>query len=484
VPIPGGLFLHVAWIGAAFLLLDVVGLIAFALLRHCRRQRHLIHLQELERIIEPTLRDLCSGAIDYPQGLDYLRSLNPTLGLLEELFTAYRDPPEPWIVVLERLCQDLGLVDLWQRCLVPMGPAPGHEGLWQRMLSGARAHPLAFVRRAEAAEYLGIIRHRASWRVLVEALSDPHVTVRSVAARALARIGEPESFAGLAQRLRSAALEPVPDISCGALKMALASFPLAEAPRLTGFLEDPAWQVRDLALRVVSATIERQAAARAGAAAGLIGLNPRLTDLLFARLASDESPEVRARVAEVAGRIEDVRSVPLLQGLVNDPEWFVRLHAVRALARQRAVLIGDLSRTLTDANWRVREAAAEALCALGQRGIGGLLDHFSTTEDRYSQDQIAEQLGKAGLLFALLESSSDPRRERERRFVQGMLRLGKGEALQAALATGTASTYPDALPDAFPSALDFAMHSPVARRVEIDGSESAPLPTVVLAGRC
>lgn len=220
--------------------------------------------------------------------------------------------------------------------------------------------------------------------------------------------------------------------------MALAAFPLSEAGRLKAFLEDPCWQVRSLAAGIVSAMAEQEAAACAKQERELPPLESELAEIFFGRLAFDKSPEVRARVVDVAGYVEDSRCLPLLRALANDPEWFVRLRAVRALARHHLTPLSAFGPRLTDPNWRVREAAAEELCALGSAGVSALLDHFSTTRDRYSKEQIAEQIGKAGLLPSFLETFSDPGRESARKSLEAMVCMGKGQELLPALGNGAA----------------------------------------------
>jgi HEAT repeat protein len=458
---PSGLILRFAWTGAILTLSAALGLILFAVSRHASRRSRVRRFQKLRRNLEPLLRDLYEGVVDYDHALNRLRVLSGDFSQrsIQEVLIGDRNGPGGRVAILRRLCDDLGLVDAWQRQLIPEAPAGTENRRGHTTLTGRTAHPLSFVRRAEAAENLGIIRHRPSWPVLVQGLSDPHVTVRSVAARALGALGEPESFCRLADRLRSAALDSLPEVSAGTLKMALAGFPLSAALHLRKFLADPSPAVRSLAASVITAMLQHKAALGARQYGQALILHPQLVDLFFERLASDENAEVRARVAEVAGYVEDVRSVPVLCNLANDPEWFVRLHVVRALAHHPGTPLSEISRHLTDRHWRVREAAAQALSGNGHDGIGGLLHHFSSTEDRYSQEQIAEQIGKLGLLPSILESFGTPGRDKETRFVEGMVRIGQGEALLAALENGTARRCSEILQRAFASNPDVAIRS-------------------------
>ena len=438
---PEEFILRLAWPGAVLLLLALAALSLFALWQHSSRHSRLRRVRDLQSKVEPLLTSLFSGSIEYAAALKRIGDLaaQSESDSIGELLTAEPNPPGERILILRSLCEDLGLVALWQRQLILEQPsASGRDSGHRQVHVGRRRHVFAFVLRAEAAENLGIIRHQPSWPLLVRALSDPHLTVRSVAARALASILEPESFPGLAEHLPSAALELAPEISAGTLKMALASFPVNEASRLKKFLEDPSWQVRSLAAGVIAAMLQQQ-----DAGSGCESLPPcvpdaGVLDIFFGRLAFDQNPELRARASDVAGYVHDPRSLALLKQLVNDAEWFVRLRAVKALARHRPTSVVTIKGSLTDSHWRVREAAAQALCDFGQLGVGVLLDHFSTTTDRYSQEQIAEQIGKAGMLPLILETCIHSGRQSELAFVRGMVRMGKGEALLAALGDGAA----------------------------------------------
>jgi HEAT repeat protein len=95
----------------------------------------------------------------------------------------------------------------------------------------------------------------------------------------------------------------------------------------------------------------------------------------------------------VIARLDDPRVVLRLVALLDDPVWFVRLHAVRALAHRRAVTLAEhVTRQLTDANWRVRAAAVRTPLSFGPVGDKQVVEHFFATEDRSSSEQIAEEL--------------------------------------------------------------------------------------------
>src|SRR5579859_7751492 len=184
--------LRFAWPTAILFLTAAAGLMAFAVLRRLSRRSYRGRLLDLGNEVRPLLNALLADSIEYGDVLSQLRALQRQYkqAALEKWLMADRDLSPEKVPVLRRLCEDLGLIDLWQRRLVAersTGSEPSQG------IARGRSHPLSFVLRAESAENLGIIRHRPSWRILVEALTDPHITVRAVASRALARIQEPES---------------------------------------------------------------------------------------------------------------------------------------------------------------------------------------------------------------------------------------------------------------------------------------------------
>jgi HEAT repeat protein len=411
----------------------LLALVAFVFARRGYRHLHFCRLDKVRVECGPVVEGVLTGSTGMEEGLCTLRALSEgrPLTLLETVLTVDKNPSPERAAILARLCEEMGLVAQWQARLASVasnymqetGEPVGRKRNWLHRMS-----PLGFVLRAQAAENLGVIRHQPSWPLLVEALGDRHSSVRSAAARALGRIQEPESFPALVRRLESAATEPLPKISIRSLKIALGSFPLAQAMYLGRLLESPQEQVRFLAADLVAQLVEREATVRSEhdpAGRGLpsqiaeisltlsaLAGTSRPTDddldqsrvpagiaqMFLTRLRLDENPDVRARAADVIGWLKDERALPALSGLSEDPVWFVRLHAVRALAHQAPPAIEAWARRLTDSCWRVREAAAQALGALGRAGFDRLLEHFLNTEDRYSQEQVVEQFERAGLV--------------------------------------------------------------------------------------
>jgi hypothetical protein len=96
--------------------------------------------------------------------------------------------------------------------------------------------------------------------------------------------------------------------------------------------------------------------------------------------------------------------IPLLQ----DPVWFVRLQAIRSIRvmgnEAAAPLIGKL---IYDGNWQVRNEAAQALTALGERSLDIFLD-ILTGSDRYAKDSICEEIEKTDYSSQLIKNLTAP----------------------------------------------------------------------------
>jgi HEAT repeat protein len=127
-----------------------------------------------------------------------------------------------------------------------------------------------------------------------------------------------------------------------------------------------------------------------------------------------EDAEVRSKALKVLGLV-DTASVPfdqnLLLPLLEDPAWFVRLQAVRALGnldnRTAIAFIGGL---LLDQNWQVRDAAATALTKFGNDSIDIFLKTLKS-KDRYAKESICEEIEKTNFSSFLIENLASENRE-------------------------------------------------------------------------
>jgi len=410
------------------LLLANGAIVAMTLARRQRRDRFFLRLDDLRRHYGPVVAGLVTGKIEYSQALKALKEIS---GLDRDYFLEQlcliKQPTAAQVPILRRLSEDLGLVKVWQRQLAGQfevatlrDALARPEGLFQ--LVGR----LRFLLRAKCAENLGTIRHQPSWPLLLKALDDPHGDVQEAALRSLAAIGEVQSIPALIGRLHQVILNPATPLSLRSVKTALLSFNITEAPELIPSLKHAQRRIRFFATDIIREMTERQAATDQE-----FILEPRifteeLRELFLDRLCFDENPDVRARAAPVIARIADPRSTPILLTLLEDAQWFVRLHALRALSSpQFQPQAAEIARHLTDPNWMVREAAGKALLVFGQPGLRQLYENFLGSPDRYSREQIADEMQRSGLIPTLVARYAEAGEEREKRVLEQLAQMGK-----------------------------------------------------------
>ncbi len=418
-------------------LLGTGTLVAMAVARRQRRERYFQRLDDLRQRFYPVVVALLNEKIEYARGLDALKGISglDRLYFLEQLIFQ-RPPTAKQLPLLRQLCEDLGLVKVWQRNLggrydvATLRDALGRpEGILQRV---GRLH---FLLRAKSAEYLGTIQHRPSWPLLVKALNDSHADVRGVAARSLAAIGEPESIPALLEQLTRVVEHPGGSLSLRSVKSALVSFPLKECAQLLPMLRHTQPRLRFLAVDIIREMGERESSRDEDFVLASSVYGQELGEALLTHCAFDDNADVRARAAPLIAYLADVRATPVLLTLIEDPQWFVRLHAVRSLAKRKFISQAEhIARRLTDSHWGVREAAARTLLVFGRVGVDHLSDHMLKTEDRYSREQIADEMQRAGLIPTLLSQYATDEDTRESQVLGHLAEMGKTSYLLTVLA--------------------------------------------------
>jgi len=381
-------------------------LIAVAFFRRWQQIRYARYVHTLQHKYRPVLAKLLSGARS-PSGIEALRELPlADLELLLDRLFSKRKLPEWWLVFLRVLCTELGLTDLWQKRL-----ANGHLGVPKSAGNGAHEDfrdpaVMRYLLRAKSIRNLGTLRYQPSWPLLVNALDDRHADIQLVALRSLAAVGAPESFPVLRERLHAVVQGKTTSPPLQGLQAAMASFDLACAPALLSSLRHPDRQIRLYAAEILRTMVCREAAARPRLTLTAELLTPPMVDLLLCGLSVDTNAEIRARAAEVIVFLADPRATSVLRDLLLDHQWFVRLRTVRALVHLRQVaapLHLDIRECLRDPHWRVREAAIQTLLLLGQGGRRQLYEHFLTSQDHTTREQIVEVIERTGLMSSLVE---------------------------------------------------------------------------------
>ena len=124
-------------------------------------------------------------------------------------------------------------------------------------------------------------------------------------------------------------------------------------------------------------------------------------DLL--QFVGDDLDELRAAAARAMSHAEPGMAFDVLNELVGDPVWFVRLRAIislGALCERRA--IPDLIRGLKDSHRLVRLRAAEALVKLRSELVS-IFQKVAAMQDRYGLQAYLTALENAGLRSRLEE---------------------------------------------------------------------------------
>lgn len=413
----------------ALALLGTASFVVLAIARRRRREKYFRTLDEMRERFGPLLGETLNHQVDYESGLDALKkgiTGIDRIRLLERLLLE-RIPAPDQVPTLRRLCVDLGLVTIWQQRLggKPVGKVlrqapPRPESALQK---GGWA---AYTTRAESAEYLGRLKHGGSWPQLVKTLNDPHPDVQSVSARALASIGEPKSFPPLVERFHQIVIHPSGNMSLRTIKSALASFPISQCIDLLPGLVHSHPRIRSLTVDVIREMIEREEMSSESLALDVRAFPAEVANLFLTKLCVDQDAAVRARSAPVIASLPGSEAIRALLVLLEDGEWFVRLQAVRALAKHRFRGQSEqIVALLIDSHWMVREAAARALLSIGPAGVRRIEECFLQTRDGYSREQIADEMQRTGFITDLLaryEVESDPR---EKLVLERLASLGK-----------------------------------------------------------
>jgi HEAT repeat protein len=430
---------HITEVVVAIIILVLLAngaLVAMAFTRRQRRERYFQRIDALRQQYGPLVAATLSGQLEYSKGLLALQGITglDREFILEQLCLE-KPVVGPQVSTLRQLCEDLGLVKLWQRHL---------EGKFDvSTLRVALARPeglihrvgrLSFLRQAKCAENLGTVRHQPSWSLLLKALHGTHRDVQAAALRALAAIGEPESFPALVECLHEVVLRPQLPLSLRSVKTALISFHLIQALGLLESLNHPHPRIRFLATDIIREMVERQAGSDEDFELAPPLFSAELSEVFLTHLCFDENADVRARAAPVIAYLVDPRATPVLLTLLEDPLWFVRLHTVRALeARKFQPQAPQIALRLSDENWMVREAAAKALLTFGQLGLNHLYDHFLETQDRYCREQITDAMQRGGLVPDVLAEYGNAANGREVLVLEQLIRMGKTGYMVAVL---------------------------------------------------
>jgi HEAT repeat protein len=149
-------------------------------------------------------------------------------------------------------------------------------------------------------------------------------------------------------------------------------------------------------------------------------------DALMAIAKSQDEDKVRRMyAADALGKIGDLRALPVLKAMYDEPDALVRLYAASALARFGLDSVFPiLIQALRDENWKVREQSARALArplSAGQAATAVPILTYKAESDPVSQVRMAsiQALGEIGgdapmrALVALFAGADHPLESRE-----------------------------------------------------------------------
>jgi HEAT repeat protein len=209
------------------------------------------------------------------------------------------------------------------------------------------------VRRARAADLLGILGRRDAVPALCDLLKDADPDVRVVAARAIGRIGDPEAARPLLESVATRRRE----VPAHLVAHALAGLGTGAQPALVHGMDSPRESVRAVAAEVLGLI-------------GAVGAAARIE----AALRADPSTEVRVRAARTLGRLGTRTAMPpLVDALTAVHPPALRAEAARALGELGAPgAVEALTAVLGDAEFAVAHEAARALLRLGVKGRAAL----------------------------------------------------------------------------------------------------------------
>ncbi len=382
-------------------------LITVAVLRRWAQIRFSRYVHALRREFRPLVAAILSGNASAKE-IAALRELSlADLEVLLDPVFSKRKLPERCLSALQDLCAELGLIRLWESRAANGRAAAGRISKSAPEENGAERASLRHLLRAKSIRNLGTLRHRPSWPLLIDALDDRHDDIQLVALRSLGAMGAPESFHAMGKRLQSVIQGTASSPPLQGLQAAMAGFDLDCAAALMPSLLHPNRSVRFSAAEILRTMVYRRFSQDPRFILTPELISPALVELLLTGLAKDSSSDVRARAAELIIFLTGSRAASVMRNLLEDSQWFVRMRAVRALARRgptAAPFNAGIRGCLRDPHWRVREAAIHTFLSLGSEGARQVFDHFLRSPEGAVREQILEIVERAGLTTALADA--------------------------------------------------------------------------------
>jgi HEAT repeat protein len=257
----------------------------------------------------------------------------------------------------------------------------------KRLVHRARSRPRTEWgrwRRLRALQRLEGAHHAAVPRLIRPVLDDPDPMIAAAAIRTLGDIGDDWAVDVLLDALRRG--EKQRSRIASELER-LAPLP---AKKLVPLLHD--WNPQ---VRFWGATLLRP--------------YPDLGTETLIGLTWDSDPNVRAAAVETLGTRSGSAVGVALVARLDDSEWFVRVHAARAVGHVVGVdAAPSIVRLFADERWWVRTAAKDALRGMGVDAVPTLLSVLAH-DDRFARNGAAEVLQDNGFVdFLVLDDPRSP----------------------------------------------------------------------------
>ena len=233
-------------------------------------------------------------------------------------------------------------------------------------------------RSASALSRLTRAGHPAARRLVRRALADPDPERAAAAARSLGDLGDEWAIDLLLEALRA-----------GHVQRSRVAAQLERLAPLPGAQLLPLLHDADPAVRFWGAT--------------LLAPYPELGQAALVESTCDDEPNVRAAAVETLGGRGGDGAGEAALALLEDPAWFVRVHAARSAGRiVGAPAAPAIARLLSDQRWWVRTAAKDALRDLGQAAIPALVPVL-VAADEFARNGAAEILQDIGFVDYLAD---------------------------------------------------------------------------------
>jgi len=269
-------------------------------------------------------------------------------------------------------------------------------------------------RRIEAILTIGYLNTPNALKILKVTLLERDEDVAYFSMLALGHIKSSESVKALLGAIKSRVFSGYKVASI------LETFPPDIAPELILATQDPDPVLRFWAIKLLSRSKGKQYADE------------------ISKLTGDELPDIRAAACEGLGDIGQESTRKAVKVCLNDPEWFVRIHAARALEKIfGADSVPELVGFLEDDNWFVQESIKKVL----MKHIERALPHIEKLLESGSQSvkkvcfEILDRSGYTDRILRDSVSENNEARAKASRLLKAMLDAGAHFGLEGFLRT-------------------------------------------------